>query len=122
MSAIPKKKLCWNCEGRVAFSDENCPFCGVYLSSSSLINSQDETSTHIAPYRPGSENKSIPASPYEINTEDETGQEEDSSESVKEEALNPSQKSMLLPFILLQAGSVFLVFGLILFIFSNKVL
>lgn len=118
MSAIPKKKLCWNCEGRVSFSVENCPFCGVYLSSSSLINQQDESSTHIPPYRTSSD-KSIPASPYNMN-DDEEIKTEDSNEDIQEEALNTNQKSNLLPFILLLAGSVFLVFGLILLIFSRQ--
>lgn len=117
MSATPKKKLCWNCEGRVAQVDENCPFCGVYLSSSSLINQQDESSTHIAPYRPSTD-KTIPASPY--GNKEEEAKDEESSEIMQEEALNPNQRSNLLSFTLLLAGSVFLVFGLILLIFSRQ--
>lgn len=31
MSAVPKKKLCWHCEGSVALADAHCPYCGVYL-------------------------------------------------------------------------------------------
>jgi hypothetical protein len=31
MSAIPKKKLCWQCEGGVSSAEDNCPYCGVYL-------------------------------------------------------------------------------------------
>lgn len=119
MNAIPKKKMCWNCEGRVAFSDENCPYCGVYLSSSSLINPQNESSTHIPPYRTGSD-KSIPASPYGMNKDVEEEKTEDTTESVQEEALNPTQSSTVLPFVLLLASSVFLVFGLILLVFSNQ--
>lgn len=119
MSAIPKKKLCWNCDGRVALSDENCPYCGVYLSSSSLINQQNENSTHIAPYQTGSD-KSIPASPYEMKKNEEESKAEDSTELVHEEALNPSQKSALLPLALMLAGSVLLVFGLILLTFSHQ--
>lgn len=30
MSAVPKRKLCWNCEGNIALSEENCSFCGVF--------------------------------------------------------------------------------------------
>lgn len=121
MSAITKKKLCWNCEGRVAQADENCPYCGVYLSSSSLINSPDQSSTHIAPYGPGTD-KSIPASPYGLNKNngEPEAKEEEVNEIVQEEALNPQHKSNLLPFMLLLAGSIFLVFGLILLVFSRQ--
>ncbi len=119
MSAIPKKKLCWNCEGRVALADENCPYCGVYLSSSALLNNQDENATHVAPYRTSSE-KTIPASPYNLNREEQDQQDEESNEIQQEEALNSTQKSSLMPFVLLLAGSVFLTFGLILLIFSNQ--
>ncbi len=118
MSAIPKKKLCWNCEGRVALPDENCPFCGVYLSSSSLLNQQSESTTHIPPYSPGTD-QSIPSSPYNLSKEDEQNSEEDK-EELQEKALNPANNSSLLSFVLLLAGSVFLVFGLILFVFSHQ--
>lgn len=111
--------MCWNCEGRVAFSDENCPYCGVYLSTSSLINPQNENATPIAPYRSSSD-QSIPASPYTLNKEDEEKIEEDSATSLQEEALNPSHKNSLLPVVLLLSGSIFLVFGLILLVFANQ--
>jgi hypothetical protein len=119
MSAISKKKMCWNCEGRVALADENCPYCGVYLSTSSLINQQDESATHIAPYRPGSD-KSIPASPYGVDKQEENEEEDIPTETIQEEALNPNQKSYLLPCVLLLSGSVFFVFGLILLAFSSR--
>lgn len=117
MNAIPKKKLCWNCEGRVAFAEENCPFCGVYLSTSSLINQQDENSTHIAPYKANTD-KSIPASPYKLNEEESPSQSEDSGEL--EEMLTLEQKGSILPLTLLLASSVFFVFGFILLLFSHE--
>ena len=119
MSAIPKKKLCWNCEGRVAFSDENCPYCCVYLSSSSLINTHNETTTHIAPfapYRQGSD-KSVPASPYTLDQEEDLESNED--ESSLEDSLD-EETSGLLPLSLLLAGSIFFMFGLILLLFSRQ--
>lgn len=119
MNAIPKKKLCWNCEGRVALAEENCPYCGVYLSSSTLINQQDESSTHIAPYHSSSD-KSIPVSPYSQGNREEEAITEETTDPTQEEALNPNQKSNLLSLVLLLAGSIFLVFGLILLIFSRE--
>lgn len=123
MSALPKKKLCWNCEGRVAYSDENCTYCGVYLSSSSLINQNDESSTHIAPlapYRPKKEDTSIPHASFKNNFNEESGDsDQDELEDMTPEAEN-SQHSGLLPFCLLLSGSIFFIFGLILFIFSRQ--
>lgn len=117
MSATPKKKMCWNCEGRVAFSDENCPFCGVYLSSSTLINVQNESSTHIPPYSTSSD-KSIPPSPYGMKEKEEDQTE--INDDLQEEALTSTNKNPLLPTILLLAGSIFLVFGMILLVFSHQ--
>lgn len=117
MSAIPKKKLCWNCDGRVALPDENCPYCGVYLSSSTLLNPQNESATHIPPYSSGSD-KSIPPSPYNLKENEEIIDED--KEEIQEKALNPNNNNSLLPFILLLPGSVFLIFGFILLIFSQQ--
>lgn len=115
MSATPKKKLCWNCEGRVALSEENCPFCGVYLSSSALINQADENSTHIAPYQ-NINDQTIPDSPYSNKNENEDSL---SSEDSLEESHSTS-KSSLLALTLLLAGSIFFIFGLILLVFARQ--
>lgn len=116
MNAIPKKKLCWNCEGRVAFSEENCSYCGVYLSTSSLITTQDESTTHIAPYSVKKDQSNIPEAPYqsnESNHEDHIAPLEDSLESEK-------TSNGLLPFCLLLCSSFLLIFGIVLFAFSRE--
>lgn len=120
MNAIPKKKLCWNCEGRVAFTDENCPYCGVYLSSSSLIPQQEDSSSHQAPYKNVTD-KSVPASPYELKnqTNNAVQEEEETVDRLQEEA-DFSQRNYLMSFLLLLTGSVFFVFGLILLVFSRE--
>ncbi|BBI17949.1 hypothetical protein DB41_AE00160 [Neochlamydia sp. TUME1] len=116
MSALPKKKLCWNCEGRVAFSDENCPYCGVYLSSSSLLTQHDKSLTHIAPFPSYRQDSSAT---YDINkVDEESSEEEEDSEAATSSANYPT--SFLLPFVLLLTGSVFLIFGIILFSFSQE--
>jgi hypothetical protein len=103
MNAEPKKKLCWNCEGRVAFSDENCSFCGVYLSPSHM-DSEEEGD--------------LPHEPVYESLSNSTEEVKDS--SFLEESLNSHRDNGLLPFSLLLLGSIFLVFGLILFTFARQ--
>lgn len=112
MNAIPKKKLCWNCEGRVAFSDENCPYCGVYLSSSTLINNENSI------YIPSN-------SQIQEKIDNQASEDNEASithgESIdQEEALLPNQGSGILAMSLLLIGSIFFVFGLILLVFSKE--
>lgn len=101
------------------FSVENCTFCGVYLSNSSLINQRNEGTAHIAPYQTSSE-KSIPKAPYAAVKEKDKAEVDQEPTEGGEEALNQKYKGSILPFALLLAGSVFLVFGLILLIFSHE--
>lgn len=119
MNATLKKKLCWNCEGRVAFAEENCPYCGVYLSSSTLINPQTENSIPTAPYSQTSE-KSIPAAPYTNESDESEDLMEEEESTLQEKALQPSQGGSILSLTLLLASSLLFVFGLILFVFSHE--
>jgi hypothetical protein len=74
MTAIVKKKLCWNCEGRVSSQEENCPFCGVYINGTLNIHGGDdedeeeeveeepldENRAHVPLYTPEAEGSSPP--------------------------------------------------------------
>lgn len=118
MNTTPKKKLCWNCEGRVAFADENCPYCGVYLSSSNMINQQNDNSIPIPPYGQTLEKSrkvgiGADAEDLEENLDNDEKTEQD-------ESFYPHQGGSVLPFSLMLAGSIFLVFGLILLLFSRE--
>lgn len=114
MTALPQKKLCWNCEGSVSKEISNCSYCGVYLHSSEL-----ETDEKWAPfYSPDSHEEEIPAPLYQTQTEeadDDTSQIERKSSPLFKEA-----KKELLSLSLLMMGSIFFLFGLILFLFSEN--
>lgn len=111
MSKPEKKKLCWNCEGNVSRTAENCPYCAVYL------NPEPAEETEVKPlYSPQSTSGTIPKAPY-------APQEEVSEETpiVKKESHEDSLfKSVFLPITLLTAGLFSILFALILFLFSTN--
>ncbi|MFQ5728961.1 MAG: hypothetical protein ACE5GN_01200 [Waddliaceae bacterium] len=115
MSATQKKKLCWNCEGRVPLEEENCPYCAVYLGPA-----PDEKRTDILtpPYRlvDSEEDEEIPASPYAVEKE---GEEEEEESGIDISVARSDLKSVILPLILLSMGSMSFLFGIILLLFSS---
>jgi hypothetical protein len=115
MSAIPKKKLCWNCEGNVAKDIDNCPYCGVYLHANveeeedhswnppyqlTALKKDDSEEEH-PPYYPAQEEKTIKA------------------DSPSPPSIGQQLKKDILPIFLLLAGSSFFLFGF--YFFSLKV-
>ena len=119
MSAVPKKKLCWNCEGNIAKEIDNCPYCGVYVHSPDL----DENSGWNIPYVNNSKREEIPSPLYQIHGENDL-ESEDSSDKVGETSQAPSMalqfKEDILPVLLLMSGSIFFLFGIVLFLFSDN--
>lgn len=105
-----KKKLCWNCEGRVGFDQEHCPFCGVYLSPSTAADADIDNE----------ENQNFVNE--HLNT-DESLQENQSEEIISNEGSQNScsqTQQILLPLALLLGGTTFFLFGLILYLFSQE--
>lgn len=122
MAGPTKKKLCWNCEGNVSLQEENCPYCGVYLSPSEEDGIEEEIEDLFSPpYRmePQQRVDEIPPSPFgaESNSQDEV-----TSMHVTEEMKNTSDdlKKVIIPLSMLLSGTVFFLFGLALFLFSRK--
>lgn len=116
MSATKKKKLCWNCEGRVSFEEENCPYCSVYLGPAPDDDSKQDALA--PPYRlvDAEEEQEAPESPYQV--QEEVSQFEE--DSVPElETAKSDLKDVVLPLGLLSAGSLFILFGLMLLVFSD---
>lgn len=119
MSAVPKKKLCWNCDGNVTVGIGNCPYCGVYL--------QPEEEEERSFWRSASaeKTKEIPAPLYQLrsNDNDETDStvqdEEDSSTENESPFSFLKFKQDVFAILFLMVGSVFFLFGLILFLFSS---
>lgn len=104
MPKAVKKKLCWNCEGGVSFEEENCPFCGVYLSPHGDEGDDEEESDFFTPPYPTEKEEDTPA-PKPVQKEI-VAQESD-------------LKKVAVPVTLLLSGTVFFLFGLALFLFSR---
>lgn len=117
MSRKVKKKLCWNCEGQVGFEEEHCPFCGVYLSSTPMSGEEPSEVEEVpdAPYSltENQENGEVPTSPFANNSEEQVLTEQ--IPSTQEEF-----KKVAIPMGLLFGGSIFFLFGLVLFLFSSE--
>lgn len=117
MSATQKKKLCWNCEGRVSLEEENCPYCAVYLGPAP--DGEGNQDVLAPPYRlveaDDDQDQLPPESPYQLH--EETPDEE---ESLDLDAAQSDFKQVVLPLVLLSAGSLFFLFGLMLLIFSDE--
>jgi hypothetical protein len=123
MNARPKKKLCWNCEGSVSLSAESCPYCGVSVAG---LPPEMSTDLPTPPYRlvNATQESAIPVAPYLDETELE---EEESAEELSEDiaeladkAGEEDTKKTVGILALLFAGSVFLLFGFALFLFSDE--
>ncbi len=116
MSTAPKKKLCWNCDGRVSMQEENCPFCGVYLSP--VFSGQEEDKNSIAPpYRLVTTEEEVHKAPYAVDDED-SSKSEGNEAVLSEESMSVQQTIMTMAFLF--AGSILLFFGSLLMIFSEN--
>ncbi|MEM1281996.1 MAG: hypothetical protein AAGG81_00425 [Chlamydiota bacterium] len=123
MTNATKKKLCWNCEGRVGFTEEHCPFCGVYLSPTPIpggvSNDGPEEKVPKPPYQPGGEpmENSVHHSPYHETIQESKASKAENSEAVN--GVNEELRKMITPMGTLLAGSIFFLFGLVLLLFSK---
>lgn len=117
MSAIPKKKLCWHCEGSIERNVDNCPFCGVYIHA-------PEEEEAAAPWNPSFRITSLNA--HRSSVKEEESQEENEEEvneikSLEGDIISFDQiQKDLLPLILLLIGSSFFLFGIVLYLFSYE--
>jgi hypothetical protein len=117
MSAVPKKKLCWNCEGNVSNTIDNCPYCGVYLHSNEL---DEDYSSWNPSYRPSSKTEEIPSPLYQGNhKEEEREEQEEQLKGSDWDQIFGQLKKDIFPIFFLMAGSVFFLFGIILLLFSK---
>lgn len=116
MSAIPQKKLCWNCDGNVSREIDNCPYCGVYLHETEL-----EGSGWNPLYSP-SPSPDVPSPIYPFQSEEKTDPlEEENAEKASDRLLLWKQlKQDLFPLLFLMSGSLFFLFGLVLLFFSQN--
>ncbi len=121
MSAVPKKKLCWNCEGNVAKDIDNCPYCGVYLHTADI----DENPTWNPSYRPLSQDEDFSSPFYQAKLEaeqepQETPSQEKSDNNAILQTLLAHLKQDIFPILFLMTGSIFFLFGVVLLLFSQN--
>lgn len=119
MSRKEKKKLCWNCEGDVPRSVGNCPYCGVYIHPSDDSDDDDDDLVISPPYQLNpdrKDNEEVPVPPYAVKE----NIAKDPSEITKENGTVDRIQQVLIPLVTLLVGSVFLLFGLVLWLFSDK--
>lgn len=127
MSARPKRKLCWNCEGNVSVKEEVCPYCGVSLNQSSLESKSGKTGGISPPYKfvnAQPEKEVIPASPFIAKGQSpqaKPGDEDQVNHIEEDEQLSHDDHTKLIvsTMAFLIAGTVFSLFGLILWLFSS---
>lgn len=103
-----KKKICWNCEGNVSVHEENCPYCAVYVGPA---EPKEEVTTLAPPYQIY-EKSEIPEAPYKSV-----------SAPIEEQARvadTSPLRQLALPVTLLSGGAIFLLFGIMLWLFSYK--
>jgi hypothetical protein len=116
MSALPKKKLCWHCEGNIDKNLDNCPFCGVYIHSPESNESES--------WKP----------PFTLKVVAKNNESEEDDDDVETSAVTSEKDSLLflqsksfaeiknevIPMLLLFIGSCFLLFGAVLLLFSHN--
>jgi len=117
MNATSKKKLCWNCEGSVSLQQENCPYCGVYLSP--IMG--NEAGILSPPYRMSSEEDQdhVPPAPFRKQEETEDLSDSEQPKGPMNSGDQDQVKSVILSLAFLLSGSVFFLFGIILLLFSE---
>ena len=118
MNATLKKKLCWNCEGRVGLEEQNCPFCAVYLGPAPNDAGERKDDILAPHYKIVEAQEPEPAltTPYSMN---EPQSEQAAAIQLPTETTSGPVQNVALPLTLLSGGLLFLVFGLILFLFST---
>jgi hypothetical protein len=114
MSGTSKKKLCWNCETRVTLQQENCSFCGVYLSPS--LDLENDYNILTAPYSNTNDDDKSNSFETPYSTNDEVGE----TSEICEISSDGHIKLMLFTIIFLFLGSILLLFSAVTFIFSQN--
>ncbi|MFV0340199.1 MAG: hypothetical protein ACK5MA_06160 [Parachlamydiaceae bacterium] len=114
MTKSEKKKLCWNCEGSVSRTIDNCPFCGVYLNPEESPSEEETVEELKAPYIPSHEpSKEVPHAPYQPIPEERAMRFEE-----VEDTYTPLFKEIVLPLLLLTSGAIAILFTFLLLFFS----
>lgn len=124
-----KTKLCWNCEGRIALELERCSYCGVSVQPLMIQGATDLRPLYSFDNRQTAAGATValaPPAPYEVEKEEASAEDTEGSEAAVGSVVEPMRllfcgevKHFVLPLVALQAGVVFLFFGLALYFFST---
>lgn len=116
MTKNVKQKLCWNCEGSVARTIDNCPFCGVYLNPEESASEDFNAEELKAPYTPSEAlEKDVPQAPYQPMPQ---AQEALFRSTAIEAQYSPLFKEIVAPLLLLTSGAIAALFAILLLLFS----
>lgn len=113
-----RRKLCWECGGEVPYSAEQCPFCGAVFEVGDPKESETE-----AFFNQSSESSDLfsdgqdPKPLYQPIDEDAPLEEEVPTEEEKPDA---ESRQQLICLCLLIPGFALLLFGIIMFFFSQE--
>lgn len=129
MSDAKNRKLCWNCEGSVHIQATKCAYCGTDLtidSSPVLVQSSTDSDVPLPPFPAHTE----PEAPEPVTqlAQDVFSNMEDPHEvatrlakaKLEKEVSEEATKGVILPMLLLLPGAFFLLFGMILLLFSSN--
>lgn len=124
MSATPKKRLCWNCDGSVPLHTEHCPYCGVYIEQMADSVEEEQEDVHAPPFAAagtGQRDAGALAPPFALPRKGKASASK-SAEAQAKTQIRPvgENRRVVFPLLLLLCGSVFTLFGLVLLLFSEN--
>lgn len=113
-----KTKLCWNCEGNVPLSVDDCPYCGVQIEDVKLYGE----SVQKREFQSVKEENAVSDSPFGLYVREPAQESREEPSEQEQEMLSvfEDMKRILLPLLLLLSGSLFFTFGLSLYLFSEE--
>src|SRR5262245_9126315 len=129
MTARPKMKMCWNCEGNVQLTEQFCPYCRVMVEDAPEVEEkQQQTSapfpplynaaaTNVSgvPFPPPFSKTQAPTQPPIIQSDE---QEDETDETANENLSDTTHIAMTMA--LLMAGMILALFGALLFFFGEN--
>lgn len=113
-----KSKLCWNCEGSIAFELDTCSYCGVSVQPLMLGGAANLPPLYN--YDPQKAADHFPEAPYKENRAVEDEERHAAVPPVRAPSFyfNEDVKKFIVPLVALQAGTLLLFFALALLFFS----
>jgi hypothetical protein len=122
MSATPKRKLCWNCDGAVPLAVDQCTYCGASLREGASPQPlpkkvKDDLAPPYGLHSLQNAISDIPQSPF-VGLQNQ--EPEPAAEDAEAEETPSATSKELSPLLFLLGGSVFFLFGLVLKLFSEN--